>query len=79
MRQIVESRWFNVTITVVIAINAVTLGLETWPAAMERAGGLLLAIDRTALWIFTIEIALKLWVYRGRFSPAAGTCSTSRS
>ncbi len=67
MRQIVESRWFNVTITAVIAINAITLGLETWPAAMDRAGGLLVAIDRTALWIFTVEIALKLWVYRARF------------
>ena len=35
--------------------------------SMDAAGPLLLAIDAAALWVFTIEIALKLWVYRSRF------------
>jgi len=48
-------------------INAITLGLETWPRAMAVAGPVLLAIDSTALWIFTVEIGLKLWLYRSRF------------
>ncbi len=61
---LVESRWFTWTITGLIVINAVTLGLETWPRAMDTAGPLLLAIDRIALWAFTIEIALKLLAYR---------------
>ena len=64
---LVEHRRFSHFISAVIAVNAVTLGLETSPFWMERAGGLLLAIDRVALSIFTIEIALKLLVYRGRF------------
>ncbi len=55
------------TITAVIVINAVTLGLETWPAAMAAYGPVLLAIDAAALWIFTAEIGLKLWLYRSRF------------
>ncbi|MCG8370768.1 MAG: ion transporter [Proteobacteria bacterium] len=67
VRRLVESRAFNLTVTAVIVVNAVTLGLETWPAAMAAAGPLLLAIDTAALWVFTIEIALKLWVYRGGF------------
>ena len=65
---IVESRAFNVAITAVIVLNAVTLGLETWPPAMAAAGPLLLALDKAALWVFTVELALKVWVYRSRFT-----------
>jgi len=67
LKSIVESRGFTLAVTIVIAINAVTLGLETWPLAMQTAGPLLLALDRLALWFFTVEIGLKLWLYRGRF------------
>ena len=67
LRKLVDSGAFNVTITVVIVINAITLGLETWPKAMDAAGPLLLTIDAAALWIFTVELALKLWVSRSRF------------
>jgi voltage-gated sodium channel len=68
LRSFVESRSFNLAITAVIVINAVTLGLETSPRAMSAAGPLLLAVDQLALWIFTVEIGLKLWVYRSRFA-----------
>ena len=64
---IVESRAFSIAITLVIVINAIVLGLETSPRVMAVAGPLLLAIDSAALWIFTIEIGLKIWLYRGRF------------
>ncbi len=67
LRRVVESRAFNITITTVIIINAITLGLETWPPAMAAAGSLLLTIDSLALWVFTAEIGLKLWLYRARF------------
>ena len=67
LQQLVESRAFNVAITAVIVLNAITLGLETSPRAMSSAGGLLLLIDRVALWIFTAEMFLKLWIYRQRF------------
>ena len=64
---IVESRAFNIAITTVIVINAIVLGLETSPRAMAAAWPLLLAMDSAALWVFTIEIGLKIWLYRGRF------------
>jgi voltage-gated sodium channel len=67
LKGLVESRGFNITITTVIVINAIVLGLETSPGAMAAAGPLLLAIDAAALWVFTVEIGLKLWLYRARF------------
>ncbi|GAA0424865.1 hypothetical protein Acor_36890 [Acrocarpospora corrugata] len=45
----------------VIVINAVTIGCETSSFLMERAGGLLHAIDRIALAIFIVEIAARLY------------------
>jgi voltage-gated sodium channel len=64
---IVESRAFSVAVTSVIIINAIALGLETSPQVMAVAGPFLLAIDTVALWVFTIELSLKIWLYRGRF------------
>ncbi len=64
LKSIVESRWFSFFITTVIVINAITLGLETSPEMMQRYGALLVFLDTTALAIFVIEIAMKLWVYR---------------
>lgn len=51
----------------VILVNAVTLGLETAPAAMSRAGGVILAIDRLCLSVFVAELALRLYALGLRF------------
>jgi len=67
LRYLVESRGFRLAIATVIIVNAITLGLETSARAMEVAGPLLVALDSAALWVFTVEIGLKLWLYRGRF------------
>lgn len=67
LRKLVESPRFTAFITAVILFNAVTLGLETWPRAMEVAGGLLVAIDRIVLAIFVFEMIAKLLVYRLSF------------
>lgn len=64
---LIERPLFGQFIIGVIAVNAVTLGLETSPAMMASWGGLLVSIDRLALTIFTIEIALKLFAYGPRF------------
>ncbi|MGD8150724.1 ion transporter [Ornithinimicrobium sp. Y1694] len=50
-----------------IVANAVTLGLETWPAAMRATGGLLSSLDRIFLTIFVIELAIKIWAHGWRF------------
>ena len=67
LREFVEARRFNLFVTTVIVINAITLGLETSPAVVDRFGVVLHIIDTGALWIFTIELLLKLFVYRARF------------
>lgn len=63
----VESPTFSYAIIAVIVVNAITLGLETWPLAMANFGSLLTTIDRLALWIFTVELCLKFTIYRRRF------------
>ena len=62
-----ESALFRNFILSVILLNAVVLGLETSPTAMDRAGPLLLAIDSACLAVFVVEIALKLAAYGLRF------------
>ncbi|MBV7264757.1 ion transporter [Erythrobacter ani] len=66
-RGLVEARWFERFIVTVIVINAIGLGLETSPAAMEQAGGLIRRLDQIAIAIFVVELALKLFAYRLAF------------
>jgi voltage-gated sodium channel len=58
---------FQRTIVALILLNAVTLGLETSASIMESWGGLLTAVDTLLLWIFTAEIGLRIYAFRGRF------------
>jgi voltage-gated sodium channel len=67
LQRIVESPRFQNFVIVVIVINAITLGLETSSAVMAQAGPLLLALDRAALAVFVVEIAMKLIVHRQAF------------
>ena len=62
-----ESHLFQRAITIIIVINAITLGLETSRWAMDHFGTFLMALDRFILGIFVAEIATKLVVYRTRF------------
>lgn len=65
--RIVAAPSFQNFITGVILLNAITLGLETSSEAMAAAGGLLHTLDRLALAIFVVELALKLFAWRLRF------------
>ncbi|KPQ11009.1 MAG: voltage-gated sodium channel [Saliniramus fredricksonii] len=67
IRAFVESRLLERIIMTLIAVNAVTLGLETSAWAMANFGPFLLALDQVILTIFVIEIGLRLAVYRLRF------------
>ena len=64
VQTVVDNPRFSTFISAVIGVNAIALGLETAPTATEIAGPLLNAIDRIALAVFVIEIALKLFAYR---------------
>ena len=50
-----------------ILLNAVTLGLETSDSVMEEYGSLLYALDAVLLYLFTAELALRIYAFRGRF------------
>lgn len=65
-RFIEDFRVQRLIITLII-INAVLLGLETWPAAMATAGDLIVTTDRLILAIFVAEISIRLYVHRGAF------------
>lgn len=67
LRAFIERPRIQGGILALIVVNAVLLGLETWPAAMAAAGHLLRALDQVILAIFVVEIALRLYVHRITF------------
>jgi voltage-gated sodium channel len=67
LKSILESRRFESAITVLIIINAITLGLETAPDIMARWGAMLHGIDQILLAIFVAELLCKIAMYRGAF------------
>ena len=67
VQDVLESAWFQRAITVLIVLNAVTLGIETSKSAMDAAGPLLATIDTAILSVFVTELLAKLIVYRTRF------------
>ncbi len=66
-RRFIESPGFERTVTALIVVNAVTLGLETSPEIASRHGDLLHAVDRAALSVFAAELAARFFVFRSRF------------
>lgn len=65
--RLVLSGPFQKTITALILLNAVTLGIETSDSIMAQWGGLLHVVDDVLLWIFTAELALRIYAFRDRF------------
>ncbi|MGV3548520.1 ion transporter [Rhizobium sp.] len=67
LKSLVESRVFELFITWLIVINAVTLGLETSPDVLASWGTALYFLDHALLTVFVIELLAKLIVYRLAF------------
>ncbi|MWD26324.1 ion transporter [Aquicoccus sp. SCR17] len=67
LQQLVESRRFEWIVTIIVIINAITLGLETVPEVMAVAGELLHLLDKIILAFFVVELAMRFAVYRSRF------------
>ena len=67
LKNFIESRFINIFITLVILINAITLGLETSEELVSKIGNMLIYVDKIALSIFVIELLIKLFVYRLNF------------
>ncbi len=64
---IVDSSKFRHFITAMIVFNGITLGLMTSREVMEHYGPLLLLLDAIVIAIFTIEIAMRIYVHRLAF------------
>ena len=66
LQKIVESKYFDQCIMAVIIVNALTLGIETFPVG-DQALSILLFVDKVFLAIFTLELILRMLVYKKTF------------
>lgn len=66
LQQFVESKQFQHAIIALILFNAITLGLETSQFGKANAG-ILHSLDTVILVIFSVELLIKLLVYRSDF------------
>lgn len=62
---LVEHRVFQATIITVIIVNAIAIGVQTYPSLTHNP--LLVALDTVVLGIFTVEILLRLYAYGWQF------------
>lgn len=67
LQHLVETPWFTRTVMALIVVNAVVLGLETYPTIMTSYGALLTVLDGIILWVFVAELGLRLAAYGLRF------------
>lgn len=67
VRSLVDAAWFQRAIIAIIVLNAITLGLETSSAFVDRFGAILAVLDRAMLGIFVVELLLRLFAYRAAF------------
>lgn len=67
IRELLESKRFEWLVTGLILLNAFIMGLETNAAVVERIGPMLHSVDKYLLILFTIELLLRLKVYRHSF------------
>lgn len=64
IKTIVEHPLFSNVIMVLIVLNAITIGLETYPSVYKPYSEWFRTIDLIILGIFIVEILLKLMVYK---------------
>ena len=67
LKQFVDSNGFHNFIIYLIIFNSITIGMETSPGLIAQLGDWFERIDNTILYIFIVEIALKIFVYRLNF------------
>ncbi len=61
---IVTHKAFTNTIILLILLNSVLIGLETFPALYSSYESWFIILDQVLLWLFTAEIALRLMAIR---------------
>lgn len=66
LARLVDSDAFNLAIAGVIIVNAIVLGLETFPALMQSYGDQLIAANNVCYAIFVVELLLRFASYGRR-------------
>ena len=61
LTSMIESSQFRHGVTALILINAIIVGLETYPEITAEYGDFLQAADRVVLYLFTAELALRFF------------------
>lgn len=64
IKQIVDSSFFQNFIIGVIIFNGITMGMETSKEITSSYGGILGFVDIIVISIFTLEITMRIYVYR---------------
>lgn len=64
---LISHRLFSSAVLGVVLFNAAILGLETSEAAMARAGGVIILLDRLCLGFFVAELLVKVFALRLRY------------
>ncbi len=64
---LVENPVFQKAIMALIVINAITLGFETSPTVMAAIGPELQVFDQIVIWIFCVEIVLRIYAHGLKF------------
>jgi voltage-gated sodium channel len=64
LRNIISRKAWGNCIAVLIIINTIVLGMETYPGVMNAFGNFLTSIDQTILYVFILELGLRLIAYR---------------
>ncbi|HEX5899534.1 MAG TPA: ion transporter [Solirubrobacteraceae bacterium] len=65
-RRVVESSWFDPLMLSIIAVNAVTLGLETYASIDAAVGSELRLANGIILGLFVVELALRMAAFADR-------------
>ena len=67
LKPLVRNPTFERIVTVLILVNAVTLGMETSETISARIGGLLTVLDHLILAVFVFELVARMIVFGTRF------------
>lgn len=67
IQSFIETKFFQHFITTLIVLNGITMGFETSTSIMESFGSLIHAFNVFVISVFTIEIILRISVYKKEF------------
>src|SRR5574344_301648 len=67
VKNIVDSSFFSKFIIYLIVLNGITMGLETSKTFIQSYGAFTTLFNQIVITIFTIEIALRIYVHRVSF------------